>query len=47
MKIYLLIKPWDYTSAEVEVFKNQKAAEDALKSGGKNTYWTIQEVLLP
>lgn len=33
MKIYLLIKPWDYNYADVEVFQTLADAETARKRG--------------
>lgn len=45
MKIYILIKPWDYSSADAEAFRTRKAAEDAKKETTETDshYWTIQE----
>lgn len=45
MKIYILIKPWDYRMADAEVFGTLKQAEDAVKeaSASESHYWTIQE----
>jgi hypothetical protein len=48
MTIYILIKPWDYSSADAMAFSTLKAAQEAKQtgvlSGEKNSeYWTIEE----
>lgn len=48
MTIYLLIKPWDYTIADVEVFTSKEEASQtrtqAILDQTKNSeYWVIRE----
>ena len=49
--IWLLIKPWDYQEADVEVFSSQEAAKERLREGKRNEErnvenWCIQKVEL-
>ncbi len=45
IEIYILVKPWDYTTADVEVFTTKEEVENEIKNmksdGEKTFYWSI------